>query len=231
MLWFLPCLFFALMFSYLMKGKVKKNYLFSIIAIVASLIIGFLLNNLYHDSSVKLFQKWGLPFAIDIVLMGTAFVVTGYFFTCHKGLDWLRNCSKPQLFLISLLIFVSLFSYFYQTQKGYPQMATGDVGNWYVYYIVAVAASLGILAFSQLVSTLGHNRWLIWFGKNSLTIFLVHRMLTGILIKKLIHGSGISLVLMYIISFIILCLFSALCTMFINRYFPYLVGKQGTSTK
>lgn len=231
MLWFLPCLFLALMFSYLLKGIVKKNYLFATIAIVASLILGFLLNSKCHDSSVKLFQRWGLPFAIDIVLMGTAFVITGYLFTYHKGLNWLKNCSKLRLMLISLLVFVSLFSIYYQTIKGYPQMATGDVGNWYVYYIVAVTASLGLLAISQLIASLGHNGWIIWLGKNSLTLFLVHRMLTGILIKNLIHGSSGSLFLMYVVSFFILCLFSVLCTMTINKFFPYLVGKHSPYSK
>lgn len=231
MLWFLPCLFFALVFGHLMKGIVKRNYLFAFITIVASLTIGYLLNNHYHNCSVMLFQRWGLPFAIDIVLMGTAFVITGYLFTYNKGLDWLKNCSRPQLVLASLLVFTSLFSIFYHTCKSYPQMATGDVGNWYIYYIIAVAASLGLLAFSQLIASLRHNSWIIWLGRNSLTIFLVHRMLTGILIKKIIHGSGIMLVSMYFVSFIILCLFSTLCTIIINKYFPYLVGKQVQSTK
>jgi fucose 4-O-acetylase-like acetyltransferase len=223
MLWFLPSLFFALLVGHLLKNRIKGNLMLSIITIVTCISLGYLLNNQYHGGCLNMFRKWGLPFAIDVVLISSAFVLIGYLFAYRNGLQWLNNRPRYQLAIMSLLVCVVLLSTFYETRKQYPQMATGDLGNWYVYFVVAVIATMGILSFSCLLSSFRWKRWLVWFGENSLTVFLVHRMLVGILNERIIHGSNN--ILLYILSFVLLCVFSTICTMIINKYFPYLVGK------
>lgn len=223
MLWFLPCLFFALMGGHVLKKSLERNYWKAFVVILICITIGQFLNNQCHGGHLYMFHRWGLPFALDVSLIGIAFVLTGYLFVCHGGLSWITKRSKVQLSVISLSVLVSLVSTFYHTRKLYPQMATGDIGNWYVYFIVAVISTLGVLALSQLLSFSIYSRWLIWLGKNSLTIFLVHRMMVGVLQKHFLQRHDN--MLMYLLCFLILSLFSIICTNIINKFFPYLVGK------
>lgn len=226
MLWFLPTLFFALLCVHLLKDKLRDRLWVSIIALVVFVSIGYSMNVLSHEASIGFVRKWGLPFGIDIVLLGSAFCYVGYYLSYHGAIRWMSQLKIQQLAALSLLLAVATLSAFYHTQKDYPQMATGDLGNWHIYFVVAVTASLGLLALSQLLTHLKHTHWLIWLGKNSLTIFLVHRLFISFLHKYFIVHSTIFLT--YGFCMIVLTLCSCTCTVIINKYFPYLVGKSST---
>lgn len=226
MLWFLPSLFLSLVIVHLMRKKMRSKAIIAILSVFVFVSLGYALNQQCHGGILNIFDRWGLPLGIDIVMIGTSFSLVGYLFAYHGGLRWLGDCNKLTAAALSLLLLLVLLSVLYNTRKDYPQMATGDLGNWYVYFIVATCASIGLIALSRLISTLGRCQWLTWLGRNSLTLFLVHRMLVGILQKQVIRHSPN--VLTYALSMIILCLFSVICTVIINKYFPYLVGKSST---
>ena len=224
MLWFLPCLFFSLLIVHAIRKKMRGHALLAGLSILAFVSLGYFLNLQYHGGFLRFFDKWGLPLATDVVLLGASFSLAGYLFAWHGGLKWLSGGHKATAAALVLLMFVALLSVCYHTRRSYPQMATGDLGNWYVYFVVAVCASVGLLALSRLLNAVSRCRWLVWLGKNSLTLFLVHRILVGILQKQVIRPHPD--VLTYLLSMIILCMFSIVCTMIINKYFPYLIGKK-----
>lgn len=227
MLWFLPTLFLALLCVHLLKEKLRTHLWLSVIALMVLVYIGNLLNVLYHEVNFSFIRKWGLPFGVDIVLIGSAFCYVGYYLSYHGAIRWMTQLKRYQLAMLGLLLAVALLSVFYHTHKDYPQMATGDLGNWHLYFAVAVASSLGLLAMSQLLTYLIHAHMLIimliWLGKNSLTIFLIHRLFISFLHKNfIVHSSNF---LTYVFCMIVLTLCSCICTLIINKYFPCVVGK------
>lgn len=223
MLWFLPSLFFSVIIVHAIRVKLRRHLILSIVAITVFVSLGYILNQQCHNGVLSVFKKWGLPLGIDIAMIGAAFALTGYLFANKGGLRWINSCNKMIVVALSFLLLIAMLSTYYHTRKKYPQMATGDLGNWYFYFAVAICSSLGLIALSRLINSFCHCRWLIWLGKNCLCIFLVHRMLVGILQKQILHHSQNFFT--YGLCMIILCFFSIICTIIINKYFPFLIGK------
>lgn len=215
MLWFLPCLFFSIV----MGGEVVRRNM--MISIPFFLFVGFLLHKL-HNSIALNSHILGFPFAIDIVTISTAFVLFGYLIRTTKYFS-LPTLPKSKLIIVSLLFFTSILSIFNRPQLGYTQMATGTLGNWFAFYVIAVISSVGILSLSQLLSYMKPVvRPLSWLGQNSLAIFIVHRSLLYSLKPYCENPHNIILLAM---AFCILLGYCIVLAFFMNKYIPAILGK------
>lgn len=230
MLWFLTVLFIASVLSGVLFSLIKTKYK-SICLVVASvcLFILSIVMNMFHDIiSVKNYAL-GLPLALDIVFMAASFIIIGKIISC-EFLPKVQNLKNSFRLLIGLaLSLVSLCGILQKNEHGYSQMATYDVGNPIFYWLVAIMACVGIILLSQLIAESFKGRFLnsikrmmIWLGRNSLLIFIMHRTLLYNL--KNIYASHNSLVVC-VILWLVLMIYSSLTSFIIGKICPVLAGK------
>lgn len=167
-LWFLPCLFVVqLMFYYIAKNR-KREYL--PLSLVTISIMSYF---------ITIFIPGHFPWSINVALTGVVFYGIGFVIKSYMKLSLISNRIILSVFVtaVTLGLVISL-------QNTYVMMAANLYGNFFYFYAAALLNILGIIAISFL---LRKNNWLIYLGRNSLTIFALHFP-----IKRLVVGlSGI----------------------------------------
>ena len=86
------------------------------------------------------------------------------------------------------------------------------------------------LSSSRVLSRLKMNKFMLFEGRNSLTILGVHMLIMGvvaILLKRLLSAGG----LYYTLLFIIIVVISNLCVLLFNRFVPFLVNHKTVKSK
>lgn len=207
-LWFLPCLFLAILL-YIGLKKILGKYVF--IGAVASAGLGFLLQEIH------------LPWCLEIALVTVPFVWVG-----HDLYRWLRNCSWTNALLIgaiALAISIALSWYF----KPRVDLRTHTYGNPILLYAVA----LGFITVLVLAGRLIKKDFgiLEWLGTNSLAIMCLHGPLYRVLLAILSKVSGIEMDVLR--GSTLLSIGATLLTIGVlvpivlglNRFLPWLVGK------
>ena len=229
MLWFLSVMFFASVISQAMVtllDKMKRNNVTVIVFIIILLCLAMVLNK-FHDQIVIYGMHIGYPLAVDIVLLAVAFMLFGSLLkdykrnpgACADTLRWYH------IILAFIMIFVSVVGVFYKMNHEYPHMATGDVGNYIIFFMVACSASTGVIVLSRYLEKFKYiSNIMKWFGKNSMGIFIMHRTVRYYLLpfyEK--HHS----VFVFVICYLIMILYSSISTVIIKRFCPALLGKTG----
>lgn len=218
MLWFLPCLFYSSIIAifFINHCATYKKERLLLLLLTLSLLITSIILNLYHD----LFQfnriSLGYPFGLDVVFLGAAFIMSGRL---------LKIIYKASLVLkVSMCLFVlfSFLSIFIKTKSGYQQMATFDVGSGLEFFFVSILVVIGLISISIMLEKTYLSKSLCWFGKNSLIIFIAHRMiLYPIKFQCELRDS----IYFYLLGFFALIVFSSFVSILINGLFPFLAGK------
>ena len=109
-----------------------------------------------------------------------------------------------------------------------------EYGDFLSYYLLAFS---GIFAFVYLFKRIGSSKILEFYGRNSLIVLALHFPLKAILTKLAILSFGVELNYFYYnmafaLSLTVLnLLFLVPVIYLINNYFPFLVGKKGSSAK
>ena len=156
--WFLLVLFWGrTLFDYL-HLKIKKCSIFYILIALISLT-GILFGQI----------QW-LPFSLDI-----AFAIQPLFLF---GM-WLKkyNIKKKTLicFILSFFSWVILLLIMYLWKKAHLEFASRDYPLFPICYICAIAGTMAISAFSQLLSKTNHFKTpLAYLGKNSMAMLWIH---------------------------------------------------------
>ena len=102
-----------------------------------------------------------------------------------------------------------------------------DYGNSIIlYYLAGFAGSFMIIIFSMILSKLKTINLLKWFGKNTVVIMGIHQLLILVADAYFSTFSGYKHYIAIIAEFFLIMLLSSLITVIINKFAPFLLGKQ-----
>ena len=220
-LWFLPALLIAeLLFILIMKycSKIQTIISFILILIISGIFcvlgakLGFISVTGVETNLMKSLN------IINRALIATIFIAIGYY-SINIKLD------KKMLFIISvafLIINLSLFRY------NIVNLHYSAIGNPILYYINSITGSFGYIGISKLF--LDKIKILIFYGKNSLILFVTHGNLGIIhLVEKI--TTHIPHSIRWISMVILLILFETIIVLIINKYLRILISYKEFETK
>lgn len=220
-LWFLPVLFIAtgIINSFRMSTIfMRHKTLCCIMAIVLLFTVSFITAN---PASL------GKPWCLDISCMAAGYMLLGgALFRLHKR--YKRVKTSIITFILALLGFtISTLLFSTGNDIGYMRMADGNYGIWYICLINASLGSMAVISLSQL---LVYNRIicniLMQLGKYTLGIFLIHKFLINIIYTLIehLHLENINTITTIFLSIAII-ISSYYITIFLEKYIPQLYGK------
>lgn len=160
-IWFLPCLFFSkvLFTAFLSATKGLREWMVICLSIIIC-VLGYWIG-----------QRYKLPLCIDVALFNFIFLHAGYLFRKYNGISQKSITSGVVLLVLWYLALkcnaLELSARYY---REFPACVFSTAG--------AIAASYLIFYFSDEVldKLTGLNRFLIWCGKNSLPLLLIHHL-------------------------------------------------------
>lgn len=223
-LWFLPALFIGeLVFILIMKhfSKIQTIISFILILIITGLFctLGAKLG-LISVTGVETYLMKGLNI-INRALISSIFIAIGYYVIKIK----LDEIDKKILFISSIIfLFINLCLFRYN----YVNLHYSAIGNPILYYINSLTGSFGFIGISKLF--LDKIKILIFYGKNSLILFVTHGNLGIIhLVEKITLHIPKSFRWMSMV--ILLILLETIIVLIINKYFKILINYKEFETK
>lgn len=170
----------------------------------------------------------GLPLSLDVSILGTVFTLYGFFLQKFM-LPQIKKLELLKRFLISVVIFVVTIAIAKENRGnlGYQQMATYNVGNPVIFTVMAVVICTALIVICEVVMELSLSntniiRAIMWMGRNSMVIFIIHRTLVYDL-KAFCEIRANTVI--YIVAWLILCIYSCLLTYVVTKITPFLAGK------
>jgi fucose 4-O-acetylase-like acetyltransferase len=239
-LWFLTCLFVTeLIFYGLAKkyyGEPKKLVLWLIIAGV----IGYL---------YSVYVPFRIPWNVDVALAAMVFYGAGNLFrkltepeTEAKASfifkldsEFIEKFSRVEKYLPVIAVLLSLLYLVYLLKFPTDDKVNMNVlkyGDFFSFYLLGFAGIFTFIYFSKRIMS---SKVLEYYGTNSLIILALHFPLKDVLIKLVIIILGVDIeYLHYNAGFalgltVMNLLFMIPVIFIINNYFPFLVGKKGSS--
>lgn len=241
-LWFLTCLFVTELLFY---GFAKKYYGKPgkfVLLLTASGILGYL---------YSVYVPFRLPWNVDVALAAVVFYGAGNLFrkfteskpgqgpgsSLESSSRVGEGLFRRDNFLPGLLILVNLFYLGYLLKFPTADKVNMNVlkyGGFFSFYFFAFS---GALAFVYLFKKIGSSKVLEYYGRNSLIVLALHFPLKDVLTKLALMSFGVELEYFYYntafaLSLTVLNLLCLVPVIFvINNYFPFLLGKKGSSAE
>lgn len=219
-LWFLMALFMSHVYLLLLHKVLPKQiitlpFAMSITALLLLIIVVFLPYG----------GKYGYPLMTNVAFVGAAFIMIGLLlrkmFDYYGGLNVAWRLSA---FLVAIILFVVTIP-LNHPMPGYVLMADGLYGNVALFAVTAILGGTAVIMFSQISDVLlSHCTSLMWIGRNTLGIFLVHKFFINgahIITNKM--GLDYNNVIIACILSVMVLLVSCIVVMVINRYIPFLL--------
>lgn len=208
--WFLIVLFVVEIILYLIFKFIKKKLYIAIVT--AAFLVGFILCN----SNLLYLQQ---------ILCATFFALLGYFL--RPIIDGFYEKNKGG-YLLPLFFLVAILSQINTQPVG---MYMNQYGNKFIFII---GAFLGIIAVADVAFVFKDFKPLKFFGKNSIIIYVTHRLLltivSSVLNKTLtlfLGTEGLNrLYPWYFVPWLMVLLLEIPIILFVNRYTPWLFGKR-----
>lgn len=222
--WFLPCLFFVeILFACLVK--ICKGKIFAIGGgIILISVIAYLLPNF----------KFRLPWALDCALMAILFYGLGWMARKLQLAELFKFIKKHLLASTIAAITLSVVLLPLVFLNGEVNMRTITYGNYFLYVFNAIAYSVVLIIISMIIEEAVAGKklgnLLDWIGRNTLVVLLLnstcvraYEVVFGKFLYKLdnVAAYGINAVVAILIT-----VFCAAASEFINRFCPYLIGKK-----
>jgi len=234
-LWFLSTLFVARILVELVvmiASCIKKinTYVFAIIASIIIFAIGFILPH----------PEKGYPWCLDAAVIVAAFILLGY------AIKPLLNKLYEKSILIHVIVMVVSFGLLaggILVQNGNPYLVLicfAQYGNLALFLSNSIFGSLGVIALSMIVTKLFENhktnivnRFMLWVGRSTIGIFLVHKnFLQEICMASLSKwGATLPNLGFAILGSIVAFIFSCVVVFVIEKFVPQLFGKFPSKTK
>ncbi|MCQ2964079.1 MAG: hypothetical protein MJ203_00725 [archaeon] len=199
-------------------SKIQSIITFIFILIITTLFcclgakLGFI-----SVTGIKTYTMKGLGI-ITRSLIACIFIAIGYYLANI-------NLDKKTLFIttiISLIINLCLFRY------NIVNLHYCAIGNPILYYVNSITGSIGFIGLSKLF--LGKIKLLIFYGKNSLILFMTHGNLGIIhLVEKIAIYLPESI--RWISMVILLILFETIIVLIVNKYLRILISYKEFETK
>lgn len=164
-LWFLPTLFVASMIAEFVVSHVQKRVLHLIIA-AACFAVGFMIPH---------YGKYGDFWSIDIAIVSAGFIFIGYLIRPVLEISCANTMvGVTEMVLSFILLFLGIR--LNNPDTGYVLMANGIYGNPLLFLIGALSGSIIIIILAKVICHIPMKiERLLFFGRNSLGIFLVHK--------------------------------------------------------
>lgn len=214
-LWFLPCMFWASAFTYVIN-KFARSVRMKWVATGISLLIAYI--------SVKSLPI-RLPFALDIAIVATPFVLLGEI-TGQKAKSYFEKRSSTPERLIQIAVFVlCLVGLLFCSQyNSNIYMYNNSYGIFGVFFVGAICGcvAFGLISKIFMTSVKFIRKWIIWFGVNSLACFPTHIEIKFVL-SSAISALGLGFV-SSVVLFVLIVLINVPVVNIINKYFPYMIG-------
>ena len=211
-LWFLPCMFFADIYTKIILSYHPNKKLWIITAI--SLFFGI-------SWIITTFCPYRFPMTTDTAFMAAAFILMG-----HLTGDFIKEITKDRnVFLKILLCVILLLCEVYAIKLGNVSMLM-FINSYGEYVVTIFAAICGSLSYLCLMSTIYQilknatflKNTICWYGVNSLVTFPVH--LTILFVLKRVTQFE------WYLLFILTLIFNILIVNFITNYTPFMLGKK-----
>lgn len=224
-LWFLPVMFIAILFFYLLLMVFKGRFTIwvKVVCSIVAFAIGFLLPKLTFG------YAWSINVAfvaLGFILLGSAlkFVVFWFREYCKKkNFGWVL-CT---LFLVLFLVATMVYKYNIPEQ-GFVLMGNARYGNPLLFMCSSLFGVFAILLlglFLELIVKEKDIKYLSFVGQNTLCFFALQKPIIK-LFSYLFGYIQIPDVITLILTIIGVLLISSLFCVFINKHLPVFVGKQ-----
>lgn len=218
-LWFLMALFMShiyllFLFKVLPKQIITTPVALSIMALLL-LVIGVFLP--YGG-------KYGYPLMTNVAFVGAAFVLIGFLLRKIYGYSELNIAWRVSAFLVATILFIVIIP-FNHPSPGYVLMADGLYGNVVLFAVTAILGATAVIMFSQITDVLlSRCTLMMWIGKNTLGIFLVHKFfISGAHTITNKMGMDYNNITIACILSVMVLLISCIAVMAINRFVPFLL--------
>lgn len=175
-IWYLPCLYFTFMFTFLFRKIRSLQNNITVIAIFC--VVAFALT--YEQSFFKLinrvfhFEDFRLPFKIDTALVASVFLGIGCF--GKQQITSYINKEKKLIYILLVCLLAAILSY----ANGWANLNSLDFGRFHIlYYPIALIAIYAVMLVSKYIERYGETvcggarfkQILLFYGKHSLVIF------------------------------------------------------------
>lgn len=215
-LWFITALIVIELIAYL-TDKIPYSLIpVSVICIAAAMIL------IRFDFSDY------IPFNIVPALFLFPFYSAGILLKKNKVSD-VFNKIQNSGFIIKFVICIILAAatFIISHYNNLVNIFRCDYGNSIIlYYLAGFAGSFMIIIFSMILSKLKTINLLKWFGKNTVVIMGIHQLLILVADAYFSTFSGYKHYIAIIAEFFLIMLLSSLITVIINKFAPFLLGKQ-----
>ena len=219
-LWFLMALFMSHMYLLivfkLLPKKYEENMLLLLLIAIVLLTIGVFLP--YGG-------KYGYPWMTNVAFVGSAFILFGKLIRklvnrfSDMNIAW-----RLFAFVVTLILFLVMIPVNHPS-PGYVLMADGLYGNATIFAVTAFLGSVSVIMFSQISDVLfSRQSFVLWIGKNTLGIFLIHKFIVGGA-QTIINNIGYDYnnVAIACATSVIVLMVSCVIVMLINKFVPFLL--------
>lgn len=211
--WFLPTLFFA----FIIMWFVHKIFNSDIKRLICSLLFS-IMGAVYISIIAK-----PLPFSLDNAFLVSVFMELGYQIKDH--IQVIRN--KKYVIIVSGILWgISTYLNYECFGKISISLAYVTLLNPIIFFVSAISGSVFVLLLCSKICK--RTRVNIW-GNHTLTIYLIGGIVLNLLIKwtriidiNNVWAKGLICIIMSVITIEISILFS----IFIKKYFPYILGEK-----
>lgn len=202
-LWFLPCLFVSTI-VYISIQKILTRY--AVLGVIGLAMIPFI------------FPHIMLPWCAELALIALPFIYLG-------RLLYINIQHVAVAVAVGGILGLSLYYIF----KPHVDMRTHEIGEWWLFYSVALTLISTLIIFSKYLVGRDYNI-LQWLGRNSLAIMCMHEPIKRIMLVVLSKCSGLevstireSIIMSIVITVSVVAILIPII-MAINKYIPYVVG-------
>ena len=219
-LWFLMALFmshvYLLIVFKLMHKKYEGNAFVLLIIAIVLFTIGVI---------VPYGGKYGYPWMMNVAFVSSAFMLAGIMFR-----KWVCKFSdltiawRVVILIITLLAFIMMMPV-NNPSPGYVLMADGLYGNAIVFAFTALLGSITVILFSQMADVfLSRQSYVLWVGRNTLGIYLIHKFIVSgahTILKNM--GLDYNNMAIACASSLLVLLVSCAVVVVINKFVPFLL--------
>lgn len=226
-IWFIPCMFLAVLltelsfsFIYKMTNKSGHTNRFVIFFILVFASFTFMLPR----------ASRGYPWCANLVPLATSMILIGYLVRqfLDASSEWCANhsLSLPSTFLLAFcsVSLLSWLNWHFITGKN-VDMASATFGNPLLYMLCAISGLVMLVALCKVICPSRLNTALTFIGANTYGIFLIHKPLI-IKIGQFLASKGYGNLFTAFLSAIVILIISAALTYIIDKIYPPLVGNK-----
>ena len=215
-LWFLPCIFVADIYVWVILHFFRKKQFALILSTLVLFAASFVTSKII---------KARLPFTLDTALFGAAFIMLGFLF--YETIDILIKKGNDAC---KIILAIGMLTYLVYSVRYTPVSVLMYINSYGEYTVSICSAISGSIAYiilaSYMYSTLRKwspvKRLVLWYGNNSLATFPVH------LTIKMFILWYVPLLRPWYMMFPSMLFLSIPIVNFITRYLPFMLGKKYT---